>query len=535
MQTIREAKIVIHLEQGRVELKAPDLSKSLADQQRQVDLAKQLEEQLKRVEAAQRSAASAVSSSGGSSGGAGSGGGRGLDYEARERAKILKIMEDEERAIARLRSSMSALGGAVNQTAEGFFRIARGAVLLGASKGSIDGLVKSLAEVQAYWDLLGGAIAIIQGVTNAQKALAAAQSAYVVALAASSLATQAFAVVVIEATAALYAFIAPFAIVAAIVAGVIIAAVAIWDALTTSEEEAAEAAKAYREEVQKGFGENLDRIQRQIAAEEELMDIRRSQMPMDEQQASLAGSRAGAGAFASGINDRASGIDPAAQEQALAAAKQAAMEALRLGNEEIALAERRRDAEIEIRQEKIKQIESAEKSLETAQRQLQIEQDKLRSFQAQMGALSQFEQQQLIDIRNRLRNGEQINQFEEEFLATKGGEGGRKAADSIRARRGAAAGFGVDFWDGTEGAGAAKDMADASDKVAKALEELAKLLGDAGSAAAAKAQYEEQIKAIREASAKEIEELKKAWEENFKLLELITTKLKELETAVVTG
>lgn len=532
MQTIREAKIVIHLEQGKMELRAPDLSKMLADQQKQIDLAKQLEDQLKRVAAAQQSANSGGSSGGGSSGG---GGGSRLSYEERERKKILDLMKQEEQALARLRSSMSALGGAANQAGEGFFRIARAATLLGASNSSLEQMVKNLAQVQAYWDLFSGSLAIIQAVTNAQKALAAAQAVYVVALAGSTLATQAFTVALVEALAALLAFLAPFLIIAAIIGAAILAAIAVWDALTESEEEATEAAKLHADAVQKATDQAIGQLQKQLAMEEELEAARRSQMSDAEQQISLAGSRGRASGLAASLLDRSGGVDPAAQKQFLEAARAAALEANKLANDEIALAMRRRDAEIEINREKIKQIESAERALETAQRQKQIEEDKLRAFQAQVGALSQFEQQQLTQIRDKLRAGQGINQFEEEFLAQNGGEGGRQAADAIRSRRAAAAGFGVDFWDGTDGAGAAKDMADASEKVAKALEDLAKLLGDAGSAAEAKARYEAQIKAIEEASAKEVEALKKAWAENLSVLETITAKLKELEQAVVTG
>lgn len=536
MQTIREAKIIIHLEQGKVELKAPDLSAYLKQQQQQIDLAKQLEEQLKRVDAAQRAANSGASSGGGSSGGGGSGGGGGRQsYEERSMERTLKLMQEEERALARLRSAMSALGGAAQQAGEGFFRLARAAALLGASNDSLQQMVKSLAEVQAYWDLFAGTIAIIQAMLLAQKAVAAAQAVYVTALAASTLATQAFMVAVIEATAALVSFLIPFAVVAAIVGGVIIAAMAAWDALTTSEEEAAEAARAYNEAVQKGFGDNLARLEKTLELQQELAAASRAQMTLAEQQASLAGSRASSGAFARGVVNRLGDIDPAARGQALDAAKQAAMEAIRFGNEELALAIKRRDAEVEIRQEKIKQIESAERALQTAERQKQIEEDKLRAFQAQVGALSKFEQDQLINIRDRLRRGEQLNQFEEEFLAQNGGEGGRKAVNDIRSKRGAAAGFGVDFWEGTAGAGAVKDMAKASEDVAKALAELAKLLGDAGSAAEAKARYEAQIKVIEETSAKEIEALKKAWDQNLETLTTITEKLKELEQAVITG
>lgn len=532
MQTIREAKIVIHLEQGKVELKAPDLSKVLADQQRQIDLAKQLEEQLKRVWAAQQ-AISGGNSGGGSSGGGGSS--SRLSYEEREHQKILNLMKQEEQAIARLRSAMSSLGGAAQQAGEGFFRLARAAALLGSSNESLEQMVKNLAEVQAYWDLFAGTLAIIQAVTNAQKALAAAQAVYVTALGASTLATQAFMVALIEATAALLAFLTPFIIIAAVIGAVIWAGVAAWDALTTSEEEAKDAAKRYAEQVQKETQAAIDLLERYMKLQSELEAAQRSQMSLSEQQASLAVSRKTAAGTAVGLMDLGNSGPAAAMKQEFEAARQYALEANRLANEEIALAMKRRDAEVDIRQEKIKQIESAERALEAAQRQKQIEDDKLRSFQAQVGALAEFERTQLINIRNRLRAGEQINPFEEEFLAEKGGEGGRRAADSIRAKRAADAGFGVDFWEGTAGAGAAKDMADASEKVAKALEELAKLLGDAGSAAEAKAKYEAEIKAIDEVHAKELEAIKDAAQENIKTFEEIVKQLKELQQAVLTG
>jgi hypothetical protein len=593
MQTIREAKIIVHLEQGKVELKAPDISAFLAQQerqldistrianeaerlqrtlsslsmpaispavpsapsspgggggaapgskeasdqlQRQIELTKQLQEATEKLTGAlQRAAATAPISGGSGSSGGGGGGARGGTYEERDRERILKIMQDEERAIARLRSSMSALGSAAQQAGEGFFRFARAGVLLGESNKSLESMVKNLAQVQAYWDLFAGMLSIVQALANAKKALAAAQAAYTLALAGSTLATQAFTAAVIEATAALLAFLTPFIVIGVIIGAAILAAIAIWDALTVSESEAAEAAKQYTEAVQKGTEVAIKALQEQLKLEEELESMRRSMMSDSEQQVSLAGSRAGSAALASGLLDRSSGVDPAARKQFLEAAREASMQAAKFANEEMALAMKRRDAEVDIRQEKIKQIEAAEKALQTAQRQKQIEDEKLRSFQAQVGALAEFERTQLINIRNRLRAGQDINQFEEEFLAEKGGEGGRRAADSIRAKRAADAGFGVDFWEGTAGAGAAKDMADASDKVAKALEELAKLLGDANSGAAAKAKYEAEIKAIDEVHAKELEAIKDAAQENIKTFEEIVKQLKELQQAVLTG
>jgi hypothetical protein len=582
MQTIREAKIVIHLESGPANLKAPDLSGFLRQQEQQLDFIKRIADEQERLNRAQASMHMPGASPGGASPvtpsptspGSGGAGLPGTDAtnEALERqieltkqleeatrrlitameaaAKVpprrpgggegggdrtIEIMEEEEQALARLRSSMSALAGAAHQAGEGFFRLARAGVLLGAGNESLEKMVKNLAEVQAYWDVLSGLISIVQAMTNAQKALAAAQGSYILALNASSLATQAFTVVVIEAAAALLTLLAPLVVIGVVIAAVIWAGVAAWDAITESEEEAAESAKQYAEAVQAGVQKSIDAINNQLEMERELEAIKRKGMTLDQQQISLAGSRAGSSEFARSMALRSGTVDPASQKQFLEAAHAAALAAANFAEEELALALKRRDAEIEIRQEKIKQIESAEKALATAQRQQQIEEEKLRTFQAQFGALNQFEQQQLVDIRDRLRRGEELNPFEEDFLATKGGEGGRRAADDIRQKRGAAAGAGLDFWEGTAGAGAVKDMADASDKVAKALEDLAKLLGSANSAAEAKARYEAEIKSINEAHAKEIEAIKGASDQNIKLLELIVERLKELEQALITG
>jgi hypothetical protein len=500
MQTIREAKIVIHLEQGKVELKAPDLSKVLADQQRQIDLAKQLEEQLKRVGAAQQA------SSGGNSGGGSSGGGGSssrLSYEEREHQKILNLMKQEEQAIARLRSAMSSLGGAAQQAGEGFFRLARAAALLGSSNESLEQMVKNLAEVQAYWDLMSGTIMIVQGLVAAQKALAAAQASYIVALEASTLATQVFMVATIEATAAVVAFALPIVAVSAVVVIAVAAMVAIWDFFTTSQAEATKASQELAAQIKEDaenaarvMSEYLQMLQDRITREQELKALIFDRMTAEEQAADIAERVArgnAAGQRGQTIVDE--DLFGGAKQTALEIERRNALDAIRALMQQDELKRKELDTQKELLDAQLKSIEAAEKDLEIAKQ-------KERSFQIQFGMLQQFEQEQLKAIADRLRAGQDINQFEEQFLRENGGEGGRNIADARSARRGAAAGANDVF----------AGIPDAMDTAAKSVDELEKVLADllvelkkGGSAIEAKARIEAEKK-----------ELQKQYEDFFK-------------------
>jgi hypothetical protein len=107
MQTIREAKIVIHLEQGPVSLKAPDLSKMFSDKQKLIDYAKQYEEQLKRVQQVQQ--AQAAASSGMGAGGGNNDRGPGLAPGADEAEKAFNRLYHAQMRYQRL-SRPSAKG-----------------------------------------------------------------------------------------------------------------------------------------------------------------------------------------------------------------------------------------------------------------------------------------------------------------------------------------------------------------------------------------------------------------------------------------
>lgn len=488
MQTIREAKIIIHLEQGKAEIRAPDLSKTLADQQRYIELQKQLEEQIKRVNAAQQSA-----SSGG--GGSGSGGSRGGGtYEDRDRERILKIMQEEERSIARLRSAMIGLMEAARQTAEGFFKIGRAAVLLGASDESLQKMIKSLAQLQAYWDIISGATMIVQGLVNAQKAAAAAQAVYVAALAGSTLATQAFTVAVVEATAAVAGFALPIVAAVAVIVIAVTAIIGVWDLFTESQAEAEEASRELAAQI-KEDAENAARVMRdylammeaRISREQELKALIFDRMTAEEQAADIAsrverGGRAGSRGQTIVDEDLFGG----AKGDALNIERQAALDAIRALMQQDQLKRDQVDAQKELLAAQLKSIEAAERDLEIAKQ-------KERTFQIQFGMLQQFEQAQLKSIADRLRAGQDINQFEEDFLREKGGEAGANIANARAGRRGAAAGADDVF----------AGIPDAMDAAAKSVDQLEKVLADllaelkkGGSAIEAKARIEAERKEL---------------------------------------
>lgn len=133
------------------------------------------------------------------------------------------------------------------------------------------------------------------------------------------------------------------------------------------------------------------------------------------------------------------------------------------------------------------------KSIEAAERDLEIAKQKERTFQIQFGMLQQFEQAQLKSIADRLRAGQDINQFEEDFLREKGGEAGANIANARAGRRGAAAGADDVF----------AGIPDAMDAAAKSVDQLEKVLADllaelkkGGSAIEAKARIEAERKEL---------------------------------------
>ena len=197
--------------------------------------------------------------------------------------------------------------------------------------------------------------------------------------------------------------------------------------------------------------------------------------------------------------------------------------------EQLQIREQILDKELQQRDDQVQAIKNQQQLVEAAQKQVDLEERKVKAFQAQVGGLSKLQQQQLIDIRDKLRNGQDITRGEEKRLEDLGGEQGRGIADARRAKRGAAAGFDQDFFKGIEGASTGMDDA------AKSLKEAAAALKDltGGATAAAKiAELEAEKKALNEKHAEFITDFRKNMQELIDLMKVNSDRIAELEISV---
>jgi hypothetical protein len=225
MQTIREAKIVIHLESGRHELKVPDIAKFILQQQQQLDMTQKLEQETRRLNEAEkkrvndelagaaelrrisdetsqrwRNTNEAKFFQGKMAGDrpASSTGDQAREafynqeinqtlkdrialtqqlLAEEQKLKASQSGQDQAKAIDQQNRAVRQYHEGLNQASEGVFRLARAAVLLGGSDESMQKLIRNLAIVQAGYDLFKGTTQIIGGLAKAQDSLAKANAA----------------------------------------------------------------------------------------------------------------------------------------------------------------------------------------------------------------------------------------------------------------------------------------------------------------------------------------------------------------------
>lgn len=527
MEVVREGRVIIHLEMGKVELKAPQLDGLLKARERELALLDRIrkeEEAIARIRTAQSSAAGG---GGGfappSIGGGASGGGS---------AASVSAIDQYQQAIEKVHQSQLKAARSAMQVGEGVFRLGRAAILLGASSDeSFTRMIQGLAQVQAYFDLFKGSIQIVVGLTTALQHLANAQKAINAAMAIgqSLNIASAYSSAAVAARALLGA-LGPVGATIAVIATVVAAAAGSWDLLTTSQAEAAAQAKETAR-IQKESAESVFAgVQRQIDREHELMDLRRLAMTEAQKIASLqsqaAGEAAGAGHLGS-IAHTLGGGELAAQE----AARNMALKSAQLQQQAIDAANQRLDAEMRVKDAMVDQIEKQERLVESARKQVQAEQEKVRQFQAQVGALSASEQARLRVIRDNLLAGKSVSRFDEELL-DRAGPQGQGVAARIRSDRAAAAGFDENFFSGIAGAGTG--LKDASSELAKVVAALEKLTGGV-SAEEAKLKLEKEKQALETQYKEFYAGAIKAIEKLIPLIEILDSRIAQLEQAARRG
>ncbi len=522
MQTIREAKIVIHLEQGPVNLKAPDLSKMFADQQKLIDYSKQYEEQLKRVQQLQATQASAASGMGGATGG-----GRG--------SGLAPGVEEAERAFQRLYTAQMKYLTAQQSIGEGFFLMSRAVALFSSdSDDSFQRLVRNLAQVQAYFDVYKGFTNTVRGVVEAIKAL---QKAELEAAIASGNLTRA-QIEGLKASQTFASGLKMLAIACADTAAVMVALTSVISILTTLYDLAttsAEEVKAANEGVRQSIEAKVRAMENEFNRERELQKIRRENMSdrqravdMEKSEFKITGIdirswRARENAFS----------DPSAP----AAAKEILDSENRKSTAVIedlqgAINARREILQLELqtRDAKIDAIRQQERQLEMSQQQLRIEEQKLHTFKAQIGALDPMALGQLKDIDAKLKAGQDLNPMELDTLQRSGGERGRREADKIYAKRFDALGIDAETFLGGDG-GSMKQAREAVDEMTAALKELTKELSAdeaVSKLTAEKQKLQQQFDEYREMQEKNIESL-------LKIMQLNANRLAQIEEAMTKG
>lgn len=588
---VRHGKIIIDLEMGKIAFKAPDLRDLLAQLERELELVKQTERAQRELNSARQSgfsvstakptlppevAAQLPPSWGGTAKPGGAGAGMSAQADAAEKAAeatkkateeldawaagidklgqsampqvdkwaagMARMAEQTAAAgsagaenMARLSQQSDAAGKALLGVADGSFRIARGLVLLGTSSDeSFQKMIQGLAMVQAGFDLFKGATKIVGSLEKAKVALAAATALNAAATTAETAAKTANTPATTRMAAADYAAAAAKKALAAATNPVVLGIVAItaavmaaaeaYDYLTESAEESAEKQKSLADTAQVV----TERFREQAAFKEQVAELQRAMMDDAAKANSLA--EASKNDIASGrIQQRmANGASGDEQANYLGGAQAFYADAASKLEAEKQIREQTLATELKKRDVLIDQIKSQEKLVAAAREQLAAEKEKVTTFQAQMGQLTQQQQNRLRDIRDKLLAGQDISKFEEKFLGERGGDPGAEIVRRRQAKRGAAAGFDENFFAGIDGG---EKMADDLKSAAKELAEAAKKLAELtnGQTAAAKiAELEAEKDKLREGFADYTKEFNKQMSTIIGLLAAVTRRLDEL-------
>lgn len=462
---IRRGTIIIDLQQGKVELKPPDMGPVLKAREQELRLIDQLEVNTRNLWALQEEAARA---------------------QAQNAAQ--QQQQNRSDAIEQEAAAQRQLAAAYREAGEGVMRVARGFVLLtGASGESLQKMVKGLAIVQGAFDLFAGSQKIIDNLAKAEEALAAAQAAQTAVTTTNTVATVAntaakaslstASLAAAAGTRALAAVTNPVTLAIAALVAVVMAAVEGWDYFTTSAAEAREATLAEAEATRI----LTDAMGRQLETTRQLADLRRTTMTDDEKRRSLIDQQDRSVAAGKVQVDFASGQGAEGELAArnfAAGQYSAAAAALK---ERDAMEKSILDTQLKQRDAQIDAIEAQQKLVESAEKQLDIERQKSDQQLAQIGRLSENQQRQLKELRDKLLNGDDLTRGQEKRLEDLGGEAGRGIVDARAKRRAEAAGFGPDFFKGIEGASTGMD--DAAKALKEAAEALKAITGGATAAA----------------------------------------------------
>lgn len=423
MDTIREGVIRIRLEQGTVELKAPDLAPVIAKRKEELSLVNDLQKAIEQGAAVEEKIAND----------------RVAEINKVNDAAASALVEQEELTLKLAKSQVELLEG-VTRLGTGFLSLGRSVALFTSSSDEdLKGMIQTLATFQAGFDLLrgsadlfAGTVKVLEQLQNARKLAAAATTAETTAITANTAASTANAS---AQTGMLATLAATNPILLAIAATLAVAAVA-WKLYGDSVEDAAEAERKAAEDM-------YARLNERDAALKRNSDSLRDFVSEQERAAELQ-KRIDAGEQQSGVvNDktlarRAQGIEFAGDAAFLERQGQTIQTAVEAQRELLTVEKQKSEEKARQLDQQAREIESQQRIVEASQKALEIEQKKVQAFEAQFGALNKGDQKRLEKLGNQLRDGgaEGLKRSDLEFLSQSGGDQGRQIAQAEFARRG---------------------------------------------------------------------------------------------------
>lgn len=515
---VTRGKIIIDLEKGKVDIPAPDMGPVLAAKDKQIAkeqelgdwIARELEAEAKLAK--EREAAAA---------------------KAEEAAR--KLAEETERnTLLVAKGNVEALQG-LTQMGDGFFLLGRSAALFASNTDEgLQQMIRTLATVQAGFDLFKGtiqtfqgAVAIIEKLTEARKAQAALTATATAAEGAHAAAMTTSTGAAIGLTAAMTPLIATFAAIAAIIAAAAIAYKLFMDAEAEEAEQTRKILAEREQADQQRAQAAVANIQRDRAAAQARLANLAAVQTAEEQLAEIEKRKQDAQTGASVGSRSFSALD---RDQAAQYAVDKQQELIDLEQRQYDIRQKIADETTRANQEAARAIEQQQRSLENAQKQLDLENKKVQSFEAQFGQLSRIEQERLKTIGAKVEAGQDLSRFEENELRRIGGEAGQRIANDIAGERGK--GAGAD--DVLRQLGGLAGLRDATAAVGKEQAGLDELTGGVSADAAIK-----QLESKNKALADQMEKLYETTRENIEkfqgLMDAAATKQNELATAAIAG
>lgn len=511
---IRDGIIRISLQQGTVELKAPDLAPVMAQRKEEVSIIKQQQDALASALAAEEKLAAER-----------------VTQIEKTRAAAIQSAADQESAILKAARAQVEMNEGIMRGATGFLQLGRSVALFTSSDKDLQKIVQTLATFQGGIDLIRGAsdvfagtVKVLEQMQNARKLAATATGAETLAIGANTTATTANA-------AAQTSSIALLSAANPILLGVVAALAA-----------AGVAWKLYQDALGAASQEHTDKLKAQIALSNEFEaatrrnnDALKDFSTEQERVAQLEQRVAGGGGAAARAEDtmawRDKGAGVSIDDAVLEREAQRIQAAIEAQRELLSIEQQKNQERNQALETQAREIEQQQRIAEQAQKALEIEERKVQAFEAQFGALDKGDQKRLQKISDQVRGGntENIKRSDLEFLGQSGGDQGRAIAQEEFARRGREQGAGNIF------AGIANP---ALDQAAAVVDRENKKLNDltgGKSAEDALSSIEDEKKALVESLDDMRKSMKKAVEPMVETLNAVADELKKIKQSIQNG